>query len=124
MGINILLVGVGSMLGGISRYLAGEGIKHFFPTAFPLGTFIVNMIGCFTIGLLSGWLTSSLPLTNGHRLLLAVGFCGSFTTFSTFTLENLQMYTSKAYLLLTVNVTGSLIFGLVLTGLGFMLGKK
>lgn len=124
MGIDILLVGLGSMLGGVCRYLVGEGIKHFLPTTFPLGTFIVNMIGCFFIGLLSGWASSSLPLPNGHRLLLAVGFCGSFTTFSTFTLENLQMYTAKAYLLLTVNITGSLIFGLALTGLGFMLGKK
>lgn len=121
---NILLVGIGSMIGGISRYLLSDYIRHLFPSSFPLGTFIVNIIGCFLIGIISGLLLSTINITNNHRLLLAVGFCGSFTTFSTFSLENLSLFSSKAYLLLALNIILSTILGFAATWAGYMISMK
>ena len=90
---NILLVGLGSMAGGVARYLLSMWIKQILPSLFPWGTFIVNMSGCLIIGLLSGWLSSQPLLPIHHRLLFIIGFCGSFTTFSTFTMDNLNLLT-------------------------------
>ncbi|MEG2340034.1 MAG: fluoride efflux transporter CrcB [Odoribacter sp.] len=119
---NILLVGIGSMLGGISRYLISDWLKHLFPMSFPLGTFTVNIIGCFLIGMLSGVFASK--GSQVHHLLFAVGFCGSFTTFSTFSLENLQLLSMKAYAIFSLNVGLSVIFGIIIAGLGYMLITK
>lgn len=122
--INILLVGIGSMIGGISRYLLSDYIRHLFPSPFPLGTLLVNIIGCFLIGIISGLIISSIHVTNNHRLLLAVGFCGSFTTFSTFSLENLTLLSSKAYLLFALNIILSVILGLAATWAGYIISIK
>ncbi len=121
---NILLVGLGSMTGGIARYLLSAWLKQMLPYLFPWGTFIVNMSGCFIIGLFSGWL-SGLPLLPAHhRLLFIIGFCGSFTTFSTFSMDNLNLLTSKAYGLLFLNVSTSIILGLLLSAFGFWLTRR
>lgn len=121
---NILLVGIGSMVGGISRYLLSGYIHRIFSTDFPLGTFLVNVTGCFLIGIIAALFTSSNLLTNNHRILLAVGFCGSFTTFSTFSLDNLNLLTTGAYRLLVLNVAGSLIAGIFATWLGFLVVRN
>ncbi len=122
--INILLVGLGSMFGGIARYLLSGWVKQLFPGMFPFGTFTVNLIGCFIIGFLSGLIPSSSQFTAHHRLLFAVGFCGSFTTFSTFSLDNLELLTAKAYLLFSFNILLSIFLGLTATWGGYLLGKK
>lgn len=121
---NIILVGFGSMAGGISRYLLSAGIKQLIPSLFPWGTFMVNMSGCFIIGLLSGWLSSLSLLPVHHRLLFVIGFCGSFTTFSTFTMDNLNLLTTKAYGLFVLNISASIILGLLFTAIGFWLMRR
>ena len=65
---NVFLVGLGSLLGGVSRYLLTEGVKLFFQGSFPFGTFLINMTGCFLIGLLSGLFAHAVQ--PGHILLL------------------------------------------------------
>ena len=88
---TLLLVGTGGFLGSISRFLASRFIQENFPQAFPLGTFLVNITGCFLIGLIYGFSERSSLLTSGWKMFLAVGFCGGFTTFSTFANENLAL---------------------------------
>lgn len=68
MWINILLIGIGSMAGGISRYLLSSGIRYWFPGIFPLGILLVNILGCFLIGLFAGLLSnaSSFPKTTNY----------------------------------------------------------
>lgn len=124
MWVNIILVGIGSMLGGISRYLFSDLIKRLLPVTFPAGTFLANMTGCFLIGIISGWIVSRVTPSESHRLFFAVGFCGSFTTFSTFSLENMNLLASKAYLLLSLNIGLSVTLGLILTGLGYLISTK
>lgn len=118
---NLLFVALGSMFGGVSRYWLSGFIQKNLDTAFPIGVFIVNIAGCFLMGVIAGLLAHANILTNNHRLLLAVGFCGSFTTFSTFSLDNLQLLSMKAYFLLSLNIGLSVILGLAATWVGFYL---
>lgn len=98
MTTNIILVGIGGMLGSVLRYLASYFIQAAVPSAFPYGTFAVNVLGCLLIGIVFGvserheWLSSEL------RVFLAVGFCGGFTTFSAFAYESIILLQEKDYL--------------------------
>ena len=119
---NIIFVGLGSIVGGVSRDFISEWSRHLFPSSFPWGTFIVNIAGCFLLGLLSGFFTSHpAPV---YRLFFTVGFCGSFTTFSTFSFENLQLLSNKAYGLFSLNIGLSLILGILFAGLGYLMTNK
>ena len=91
---DILLVGIGSFVGGSLRMVISKYVQLAVAGSFPLGTMVVNVVGCFLIGLLS-----ALPADNGTispavRLLLTTGFCGGFTTFSTFSVETIQLLQS------------------------------
>lgn len=120
---NILFVGIGSMAGGISRYLLSVGIRQWFPGIFPLGTLLVNILGCFLIGILAGLLNSASYFSENYKLLLTIGFCGSFTTFSTFSLDNLWLLSSKAYLFTALNIVISVAGGLLATYAGYNLTR-
>ena len=81
---EMLLAGCGGFAGTCCRYLTGRVCAMFPIGAFPLSTFAVNALGCFLIGLLCGLSERTGILTQGHNLILVTGFCGGFTTFSTF----------------------------------------
>ena len=88
---NILLVGLGGGGGSILRYLCQKWIYQVYPHPFPWGTFAVNIAGCFLIGVLFAMAEKTSVLTPEWRLLLTTGFCGGFTTFSTFAYENMTL---------------------------------
>ncbi len=119
--MNLLFVAIGSMFGGVSRYWLSGIIQKNAHTLFPLGVLSVNIIGCFIIGLLAGLSVHTNLLTQNHRLFLIIGFCGSFTTFSSFSLDNLKLVTTKAYFLFSLNIGLSVILGLLATWLGYYL---
>jgi len=111
----LLVIGSGSFLGGISRYLVSRYIQNTFVSAFPFGTFIVNLAGCFLIGLFFG-LSERGNLSNAElRLFLTVGFCGGFTTFSTFSNENMALLRDGSFYHFTLYAGLSVILGLVAT---------
>ena len=104
---NIFLVGLGSFLGGSARYLINL-LLSASPGRLPLATLSVNVVGCFLIGLLSAFFARNSADSATWRLFLIVGFCGGFTTFSTFINENFlllrggQLWIVLGYLLLSI----------------------
>jgi CrcB protein len=86
----ILIVGSGSAIGGISRFLLGRWVHERWPSVFPAGTLLINVLGCFLIAVVYTWTVKG-NLPEETRLLLTTGFCGGFTTFSTFAWENLEL---------------------------------
>ena len=118
---NFLLVGAGGAAGSMARYGVGYLISRVVPLAFPIGTFTINIAGCLLIGILFGLAGRNNWLQETGMLLLATGFCGGFTTFSTFALDNITlMQKSQSYIALAY--TGlSIVIGLLLCRVGIWL---
>ena len=119
----LLAIGSGSFLGGISRHLISRAVHNSMVSAFPFGTMSVNIFGCFLIGLLFGFFDRGSLANNELRLFLTVGFCGGFTTFSTFSLENLVMLREGNFLYFTLYAGLSVFLGLAATFGGHALVK-
>jgi fluoride exporter len=120
---NIIIIGIGGALGSISRYLSTMFIHRFLPVSFPYGTFLVNITGCFLIGLFFGLSEKGSMLSTEWRLFLTVGFCGGFTTFSTFANDNLALLRDSAFFYFSVYTGLSVALGLLAAFLGNMLIK-
>ena len=114
---EILIVGAGSCLGGMLRYIVSLALKNI--STFPLGTFTVNIIGCFLIGLLWSLSSKHTNLSNEISLFLMVGFCGGFTTFSTFSKESLSLLSSEYYLPFLLYSIGSIVLGILAVAIGY-----
>jgi len=112
------MIGSGSFLGGISRFLVSRWVQNTLASAFPYGTFIVNIMGCFLIGLLYGIFERGNIVNVEWRMFLTVGFCGGFTTFSTFANENLALLKDGNFLSFALYAGLSVFFGLLATYLG------
>ena len=120
---TLLFIGCGGFLGSISRFVASRYIQDNFPSAFPFGTFLVNISGCFLIGLIYGFSERSSLLTNGWKMFLAVGFCGGFTTFSTFANENLALLRDGDFFHFIIYTGLSVFLGIAATFSGVIITK-
>jgi len=118
-----LLVGIGGMLGSMARYGLFLLISGRTLNLFPWGTFTVNIVGCFIIGLLVGLETRHQLVDESVRWLTITGFCGGFTTFSTYSIEGLGLLQQQQYLLYFSYTAGSVVAGLLATYLGYVVGK-
>jgi fluoride exporter len=117
---TLLIVGAGGFIGSIMRYLGQLAAGKLFSPSFPIGTFLINIIGCFIIGIVYAMSEKGNLLTAEMRLFLAVGFCGGFTTFSTFSNDNLMLLKESSIGLLLFNVLGSVILGILAVYLGIV----
>jgi CrcB protein len=120
---TLFFVGAGGFLGSISRFLASRFIQEHLPVAFPFGTFFVNISGCFLIGIIYGFSERSSLLTSGWKMFLAVGFCGGFTTFSTFANENLALLRDGDFLHFMLYTGLSVFLGIAATFLGVLITR-
>ncbi|MGV3459594.1 MAG: fluoride efflux transporter CrcB [Flavobacterium sp.] len=121
---SILLVAIGGALGSVMRYFTSLVVKHYFSGSFPLATFIANMAGCLLIGLLSGVALKHQWAANPNfTLLLITGFCGGYTTFSAFALENLTLLQSNNFFTAIGYTVLSVFAGIACVWLGILLTK-
>ncbi len=115
----LLAVFVGGGIGSVLRYLLSLGMTRWLPSLFPWGTLVVNVLGALLIGLLAGRAVAFENLaTRELRLLLAVGFCGGFTTFSTFSMEVVTLLREDAAGLALAYIAASLLLSLAAFWLG------
>lgn len=110
---SIWLVALGGALGAVARYLVSLFVSGNTDTVFPLSTFVVNIAGCLLIGLFCGMAECGSISGGGLKLFLTVGFCGGFTTFSTFGNENVALLRSGHVLVSALYAGGSVFFGLL-----------
>lgn len=115
---TLLAVGIGSFIGGIARYLTQLYFYQKLPSTFPFGTFIVNITGCFIIGMIYAASAKGNLLSPQWRIFLATGFCGGFTTFSTFAYENVSLLNSGAFFYSALYTGLSVVLGLFAAFLG------
>src|SRR6266404_2237769 len=116
----LLLVGAGGFIGSVSRYYSGQIFARYFSTALPIGTLLVNIAGCLLIGIIYGLSERSNILSPEWRLFLATGFCGGFTTFSTFSIESISLIRDGQFFILSLYIAASVIIGFAATYLGMM----
>ena len=119
----LFIIGTGGFLGTVARYFTGQYIQTHWPFSFPLATFTINLIGCFLIGVFYGLSVENNVLSPEWRLFLTVGFCGGFTTFSSFANENLLLLRNEQFLIFSLYVGLSVTLGLVATFLGNLITK-
>ena len=120
---NIALVVLGSASGGTLRYLMSLFFVSKGLTKLPWATLTVNLLGCFLIGVIYAISEKTIQGGNNLKLFLATGFCGGFTTFSAFAIENLQLIKQEASATAIAYIALSVILGILLTFLGFVLFK-
>ncbi len=119
-----LAVLAGAGLGGLARYVAGGWIAEKSGWAFPFGTFVVNVSGCFLIGLLMTVLTSRPELSPNWRLFLVVGVLGGYTTFSTFEYEVWRSARDGQAWMSLLYLVSSVVAGYLAVWLGTVLGDR
>ncbi len=114
---------IGGAAGSVLRYLTSVLTHKYVASLFPWATLITNIIGCFVIGILMGWLTKNQLADSNLKWLLVTGFCGGYTTFSAFGYENIALLQGQHSGLAFLYIAASVIVGLLAVWAGLLLAQ-
>ena len=117
----IFIVGAGGFVGSAARYLSQLFVSKYFPSSFPWPTFTVNIAGCFIIGVVYALSARGNLVSPEVRLLLVTGFCGGFTTFSSFAFDNVNLLQEDNFLYAFIYMALSVLLGILATYAGAFL---
>lgn len=123
MVLNIIAVGFGGLFGSIARYLISHYFSQFSQLSYPWATTIVNLLGSIIIGCLIALFENGLDISNELKLLIIVGFCGGFTTFSTFSLEFIKLIDKGQFLIATSYLLINVFIGIILCFISYKIFK-
>ena len=120
---KILLLGAAGFVGTLARYFLQGLVQTNAGSAFPFGTLVVNVSGCFALGLFNGLFTDRFLIDPQWRICFTIGFCGAFTTFSTLVFETVQLASGRELFLAAANVIASLALGFIFLWLGIVAAR-
>jgi len=120
---NYLFVFIGAAFGGVARYWLANLVQKYFNPFFPYGTLVVNILGSFLLGVVIFYFDERQLISQPVKLLLTIGFCGGFTTFSTFSYETLALFNSAQFLLALTNIFLNVLFSLIGITIAYWLFK-
>ncbi|MHB1004240.1 MAG: fluoride efflux transporter CrcB [Chloroflexota bacterium] len=120
---KFLIIGLGGFLGANARYLVGGWVAERLGPSFPFGTLVVNVSGCFVIGLVLTLLVDRFVLPPEARLFFVIGFLGAYTTFSSYAFESLSLIETRAYLAAVANLVGNVVLGMLAVVFGATLAR-
>lgn len=121
--MRYVLIGLGGAAGALARYQVAASIQSRVVSAFPWGTFVVNVTGCFVMGVATTLLVQRIGISDNWRFLVPIGFIGAYTTFSTFELETYRAIAEGAWFAAAGNVGGSIVAGYAALWLGIVLAR-
>ncbi len=120
--MNLLLVAIGGALGSVARSVLSTFVLRLSGSLFPVGTFVVNAIGCLVFGLIAGVSEQRLQLAPATRAFLLVGVLGGFTTFSSYAFESFSLARDSQFAAAAVNLVGQVVAGFIGMWVGFAVG--
>lgn len=120
---DLILVAAGGAIGAIARYLASRAILLITPATFPWGTYLINITGCFAMGIVAG-LASAGRVSPATQLFVATGILGGYTTFSAFGLEAQALLADGRLAAALSYVVGQVVFGLIGVFLGLAIARR
>ena len=122
--LNYIYVGIGAAIGGIFRFWLSDYTHKILPESFPFGTLVVNVLGSFLLGLIMFYFNDRELLGPNLRIFLAIGFCGGFTTFSTFSLETMNLFKDAQYFFALLNIFLQVFLSLLGIYFGYIVSKS
>jgi CrcB protein len=122
--VNLLVIAIGGAIGSVARYLLSTFLLHVTGSLFPVGTFVVNVIGCFAFGAIAGAASQRVSIAPEVRLFLFVGVLGGFTTFSSYAFENVSLVRDGQLFAASVNTVGQVVVGMAALWAGYALVRS